>query len=202
MLFRSETEFATPHSAGKTAGLHDASTHFNTHPLTEKPNEVLAPQTERSELQNRSEVIEQVQRHLENMRLAGGKGDMAFHLRPGYLGDIRIHINSTSEGVVARILTENHPVQQALEGAKESLRQSLEQRGLNLVRFEVALSQGGMTERQYSSPNPQNAFQTRQPGRNLSRTASITEAINSVEPKVKPTLSLRREGISLLDYSA
>lgn len=190
----------TKHATEKPEAVSDSFTSLEQRALAEKPASVLATQPDRTALLDRSEVVDQVTKHLENMRLQNGKGEMAFQLRPDHLGDIRIHISSDREGVIARILTENHPVQQALEGAKETLRQSLEQRGLLLVRFDVALAQGGMTDRQYASPNPQAPLQTRPQGRSASRIAPLQGVTVSTSRDKTPLL--RGERLSRLDYSA
>jgi hypothetical protein len=171
--------------------------------LLEKPAEITPPLVEAPPPVDRSQVVEQVSKHLETMRLKQGQNEMTFHLRPDHLGEVQVHISSSSEGVVARILTENHPVQQALEGAREQLRHSLEQRGLHLVRFDVELlqSQASFSERNYYPPNPQNTPQPRAQGQRGGRIGRVGASQETV-PALTTALSRWSENLSRLDYSA
>ena len=171
--------------------------------LLEKPAEVVPSIAEPQKPIDRSQVVEQVSKHLETMRLKQGQNEMTFHLRPDHLGEVQVHISSTSEGVVARILTENHPVQQALEGAREQLRHSLEQRGLHLVRFDVGLlqSQASFSDRNYYPSHSHNTPQPRSQGQRGGRIGRVGAPIGAA-PAITNPLSRWSENLSRLDYSA
>lgn len=190
------------HNIEKANSYSDSFSLVEQRRLSEKLSEVTSSPLERTIDMDKAEVIDQVTKHLENMRLLSGKGEMAFHLRPDHLGDIHIRVTSNSEGVIAHILTENHPVQQALEEAKERLRQSLEQRGLNLIRFDVTLAQGGMPERQFASSNSQTPSQNRTPGRVTPRPTRLEGVAENSLREGKSLRTVWEESLSRLDYSA
>jgi flagellar hook-length control protein FliK len=144
--------------------------------------------------------VEQTLKQIDTMRLQSGRGEMTFHLRPDHLGALQIHLASTSEGVTARILAETHPVQQALEAERERLRQSLEDRGMNLVRMDVGLTSGGFSDRQNASPDPNALPQPRAKTAGAIRTGRIERAETVSAPETRSARFVRTD--SRLDYSA
>jgi Flagellar hook-length control protein FliK len=71
-------------------------------------------------------------------------------LEPEGLGEIRVHLTQTAQGLLARVTAETPVAAQALAAAHAELRQSLSSLGLNLARLDVgrhghATAQGGGT---------------------------------------------------------
>ncbi len=71
-------------------------------------------------------------------------------LEPEGLGEIRIHLTQTAQGLLARVTAETPAAAQALAAAHAELRQSLSSLGLNLARLSVgrhghSAAQGGGT---------------------------------------------------------
>ena len=58
-------------------------------------------------------------------------------LHPQELGDIRIHLTQTSDGLVARVMAATPAAAQALAGGHAELRQSLSSLGLSLLRLDI-----------------------------------------------------------------
>jgi Flagellar hook-length control protein FliK len=58
-------------------------------------------------------------------------------LEPEGLGEIRIHLTQTAQGLLARVTAETPVATQALAAAHAELRQSLSSLGLNLARLEI-----------------------------------------------------------------
>jgi flagellar hook-length control protein FliK len=67
----------------------------------------------------------------------GGVTHARIALRPAELGSIDVHIRSTAEGLVARIVAHTAQTVQTLEHAANDLRQSLEEQGLNLKSLDI-----------------------------------------------------------------
>jgi Flagellar hook-length control protein FliK len=88
----------------------------------------------------RAQVVEQVTRHLESMRISNGEGEMRLQMTPHNLGNVQISVATHQNGVVARIAVESAQIQQAMEGAKEHLRATLEARGLRVSSVEVTVT--------------------------------------------------------------
>lgn len=151
----------------------------------------------------RMQVIEQVSRKMEVMRLQNGAGEVNMHLRPEHLGEIQIRLASDSEGVSVRILAEHHAVREALEGAKEQLQRSLESRGVSLKGYEASLMQGAFSGGQ-SSPRHEYA-----PGRNRSQASRPASAFHiegvERESRAEAVITARppvRDPLAQIDYSA
>ena len=89
---------------------------------------------------DRAQVVEQVTRHLESMRVSGGEGEMRLRLAPQHLGNVQISVATHQDGVVARISVETAQIQQVMDGAKEHLRATLEARGLRVSGVEVTVT--------------------------------------------------------------
>ena len=71
-------------------------------------------------------------------------------LEPEGLGEIRIHLTQTAQGLLARVTAETPAAAQALAAAHAELRQSLSSLGLNLARLDIgrhghSTAQGGDT---------------------------------------------------------
>jgi flagellar hook-length control protein FliK len=73
----------------------------------------------------------------------GGVTHARIALRPAELGSIDVHIRSTAEGLVARVVAHTAQSVQTLQDAANDLRQSLEEHGLNLMSLDI----GGPSER-------------------------------------------------------
>jgi flagellar hook-length control protein FliK len=67
----------------------------------------------------------------------GGVTHARIALRPAELGSIDVHIRSTAEGLVARIVAHTAQTVQTLEHAANDLRHSLEEQGLNLKSLDI-----------------------------------------------------------------
>jgi flagellar hook-length control protein FliK len=83
---------------------------------------------------NRSaEAVEHV------LRLASARGvtHARIALRPAELGSIDVHIRSTAEGLVARVVAHTAEAVQTLQNAANDLRQSLEEQGLTLMSLDI-----------------------------------------------------------------
>jgi flagellar hook-length control protein FliK len=58
-------------------------------------------------------------------------------LSPESLGSIQIHLQRTSDGIVARVVTERPETAAALSQSSDDLRQSLQQNGTQLLRLDI-----------------------------------------------------------------
>jgi hypothetical protein len=58
-------------------------------------------------------------------------------LQPQELGDIHIHLSQTSEGLMARVVTQTQAAAQALAEGHSELRQSLSSLGVSLLRLDI-----------------------------------------------------------------
>jgi len=64
-------------------------------------------------------------------------------LHPQELGSIDVHLRSTSEGIVARVVAHAPEAAQQLQQAAADLRKSLEQQGLNLLNLDIGHQDDG-----------------------------------------------------------
>ncbi len=80
------------------------------------------------------------------IQLAAGQGltQVRIALEPEGLGEIRIHLTQTAQGLLARISAETPVAAQALAAAHAELHQSLSSLGLNLARLNIG-RHGGAT---------------------------------------------------------
>ena len=110
---------------------------------------------------DRTKLLAQIDQHLETLRFAKGRDEIAFHLTPDNLGSLHIAVTTGADGVIARVTAEHAGVRQALEGAKEHLRSALENRGLHLDKLEISVTQGGLSDGRTASQSSaqQQAFQ-------------------------------------------
>jgi flagellar hook-length control protein FliK len=75
-----------------------------------------------------------------------GYSQARIQLSPPELGDIRIHLHQTSDGLVARVVAEHAGAAQVLQHGGAELRRSLEAAGLPLLRLDIESSdQRGQT---------------------------------------------------------
>jgi flagellar hook-length control protein FliK len=76
------------------------------------------------------------------LRLASARGvtHARIALHPVELGSVDVHIRSTSEGLVARVVAHSAEAVQTLQQSAGDLRKSLEQQGLNVLSLDVSQS--------------------------------------------------------------
>lgn len=76
------------------------------------------------------------------LRLASSRGvtHARIALHPEELGSVDVHIRSTSEGLVARVVAHSAEAVQTLQHAANDLRKSLEEQGLNVLNLDVSQS--------------------------------------------------------------
>jgi Meckel syndrome type 1 protein len=87
-------------------------------------------------LSRAAEAVENV------LRLASSRGvtHARIALRPVELGSIDVHLRSTAEGLVARVVAHSPDAVQQLQQAANDLRRSLEEQGLNLLNLDIGAS--------------------------------------------------------------
>jgi flagellar hook-length control protein FliK len=78
--------------------------------------------------------------HVLTLASARGVTHARIALRPAELGSVDVHIRSTSEGLVARVVAHSSEAVQTLQHAANDLRKSLEQQGLNVLSLDVGQS--------------------------------------------------------------
>ena len=151
---------------------------------------------------DRAEIVAQVTRHLESMKLAHGRGEVSFTLTPDRLGSLRVTISSHADGIIARVVAEHAHVQQALESSRSALRNALEQRGLHLDKLEIRVGPETHTGGQAGNGARQ-AFQERQDTpafRSASGSGARSEKISAEAVPVSAVTTT--SGASRLDYRA
>ncbi len=75
-------------------------------------------------------------------------------LSPDALGGIKIDLQHTSEGVVAKVVTDHESAAQTLSQGGADLKRSLEAAGVNVVRLDIeARSDSGASTRDPNQPN-------------------------------------------------
>jgi flagellar hook-length control protein FliK len=152
----------------------------------------------------RAQIMEQVTRHLEMMRLTNGRGEMTLRLQPETLGSLHVTIASHADGVVARIVAQTEQVQHVMQTAKDELRTALENRGLRLHDLDVSVGQGAVSDGRTAFGS---AYQTpqEQAERAYARSyAPASTANETVEAAPIPALAAQNglNGNSRLDYRA
>jgi flagellar hook-length control protein FliK len=78
--------------------------------------------------------------HVLTLASARGVTHARIALRPAELGSIDVHIRSTAEGLVARVVAHSAETVQTLQHAANDLRRSLEEQGLNVLNLDIGLS--------------------------------------------------------------
>jgi flagellar hook-length control protein FliK len=77
------------------------------------------------------------------LRLASARGvtHARIALHPEELGSVDVHIRSTNEGIVARVVAHSAESVQTLQHAANDLRKSLEEQGVNVLSLDIGQSQ-------------------------------------------------------------
>ena len=91
----------------------------------------------------RKQVIDQVTRHLDTMRLTQGRQELTIHLQPENLGNLHLKIVTDRDTVTASFVAQTSTACHAVEESREQLRTALEQKGYNLKGLDVSLQQNG-----------------------------------------------------------
>ena len=82
-------------------------------------------------------AAEAVEHVLRVVATSGGVTHARIQLHPAELGSVDVHIRSTAEGLVARVVAHTAQAVQTLQHAANDLRQSLEEQGLNLMSLDI-----------------------------------------------------------------
>jgi flagellar hook-length control protein FliK len=82
-------------------------------------------------------AAEAVEHVLRVVATRGGVTHARIALQPDSLGSVDVHIRSTAEGLVARVVAHTAEAVQTLQNAANDLRQSLEEQGLNLMSLDI-----------------------------------------------------------------
>jgi flagellar hook-length control protein FliK len=85
-------------------------------------------------LSRSAEAVEHV------LRLASAQGvtHARIALKPQELGSVDVHIRSTNEGIVARVVAHSAESVQTLQHAANDLRRSLEEQGVNVLSLDIS----------------------------------------------------------------
>jgi flagellar hook-length control protein FliK len=78
--------------------------------------------------------------HVLRLASSGGVTHARIALHPEELGSVDVHIRSTSEGLVARVVAHTAEAVQTLQQSANDLRKSLEEQGLNVLSLDVGHS--------------------------------------------------------------
>ncbi len=84
-------------------------------------------------------------------------------LQPAELGEIRIHLSQTADGLTARVTADTPAAAQALAQGRADLHQSLSSLGVSLLRLDVSTfgqSQSGEHEGRFAGAGEQSASTT------------------------------------------
>ena len=76
------------------------------------------------------------------LRSRGERTEVLLHLRPRHLGEVEMRVEGRYRDVSAEILAERPPTVDLVRAAVPHLRQSLEEQGIHVQAFEVALASG------------------------------------------------------------
>jgi flagellar hook-length control protein FliK len=82
------------------------------------------------------QMIESVRATIE-MAARQGVTQVRIALQPKELGDVRIHLSQTSEGLLARVSADTPAAAQALASGRAELHQSLSSLGVSLLRLDI-----------------------------------------------------------------
>jgi flagellar hook-length control protein FliK len=82
------------------------------------------------------EMIESIHATIE-LAARQGVSQARIALQPAELGEIRIHLTQTSDGLLARVTAETPAAAEALAGARSELHQSLSTLGTSLLRLDI-----------------------------------------------------------------
>ena len=131
-------------------------------------------------------------------------------LQPEELGEIRINLTQTAQGLLARVTAESPAAAQALAGAHAQLRQSLSSLGINLTRLDIGHhdpAQSGGANAKGGGQNgavPGEGFAGGRPGRSTAIAAPAdpeTETDSPVAEEPAPTTTAPSNG-TLIDVLA
>jgi flagellar hook-length control protein FliK len=73
---------------------------------------------------------------------SSGNSVVRIHLSPPELGGVRVQIQETSAGLVARVIADHSSAAQTLQQAAADLRRSLEASGVSLLQLDIGASDG------------------------------------------------------------
>ena len=83
-----------------------------------------------------NEAVETVQTTIE-LGARQGFSSAKIQLAPATLGQITIHLQKTSDGIVARVVAEHSAAAQTMQQGGDDLRRSLQNSGLHLLRLDI-----------------------------------------------------------------
>ncbi len=124
-------------------------------------------------------------------------------LQPQELGDIRIHLTQTSDGLLARLTADTPAGAQALAGGRAELHQSLSSLGVSLLRLDIGSGQYEAGDRQGrfgANPNGSSDGSSASSAR-LSSAEELDSAEAALEPDGAPLSSALQSG-GLVDVLA
>jgi flagellar hook-length control protein FliK len=78
--------------------------------------------------------------HVLRLASSGGVTHARIALHPAELGSVDVHLRSTSEGIVARVVAHSPEAVHTLQQAAGDLRRSLESQGLTLLNLDIGAS--------------------------------------------------------------
>jgi flagellar hook-length control protein FliK len=95
------------------------------------------------------------------LRLASSRGvtHARIALNPADLGAVDVHIRSTAEGLVARVVAHSAEAVQTLQHAAGDLRRSLEEQGLNVMSLDIGQPGESGAGRARSESNGRNTYE-------------------------------------------
>ncbi len=96
-------------------------------------------------------VMHQINQKVSYSALNGTGGEIRIALRPANLGDLHLKIATENDVVVAKFTAQSQEVKAIIENNLGQLKDSLQQQGLKVGKFEVNVNTGGGNSNQYSS---------------------------------------------------
>ncbi len=166
--------------------------------LTEAFQESHAEGVQETEV-SMSRIVEQVVNQVK-IRVMPETTSMELQLHPAMLGRVHIQVSAAANGMSnAVLLVENQMAKEALESQMITLKQTFDEQGLKVDAVEVAVSDFGLNRD--NSP----AFQERQqnqPGGRRDRGRHSDVAVEDEFEDDRQTETARRDGNSVVDYTA
>lgn len=89
---------------------------------------------------NRQEIIQQIIDKVK-VNFSPDKNEMIVQLKPDHLGKISLQVVSERGSVIAKMVAENDQVKAIIESNMQSLKDSLQQQGVSVQKFEVSVGQ-------------------------------------------------------------
>jgi flagellar hook-length control protein FliK len=113
------------------------------------------------------------------LRLASSRGvtHARIALNPADLGAVDVHIRSTAEGLVARVVAHSAEAVQTLQHAAGDLRRSLEEQGLNVMSLDIGQPGESGTGRAGSESNGRNKYDGSPAGAESDETTTQTKTL-------------------------